>query len=305
MNSKHASANLPIHLAVIGGTGLADRLVSGFAEISESVTVDTPFGQPSAPIQTGFLPDGRTRLSLLARHGEGHLLNPGHVPYRANIFALKKLGVTHLIASGAVGSLRDTIHPGEVALVNQFIDKTHGRASTFFDHAAVHVEFSQPCCPVMRQWIIDASSQLQLNCHSNATYVCMEGPAFSTRAESEVHRQWGGDLIGMTALPEAKLAREAEIAYALVALPTDYDAWRQHDHDIPHESLLAEIIGNLKKATDACVQLIRQSLEDISFLQENPSPAHDALALAIWSDKSKIDPNEIERLAPLWGRYFQ
>jgi len=305
MKSESASPDSPIHLAIVGGTGLADRLVAGFAEVSESIAVDTPFGEPSAPIQTGLLPDGRTRLSLLARHGEEHLLNPNRVPYRANIFALKKIGVTHLIASGAVGSLRDTIHPGEIALVNQFIDKTHNRASTFFENAAVHVEFSQPCCPVMRQWLIDAAAQLQINYHSNATYVCMEGPAFSTKAESEMHRQWGGDLIGMTALPEAKLAREAEIAYALIALPTDYDAWRQHDHDIPHDSLLAEIMGNLNEATDACVQLIRKSLEDVSFLQKNKSPAYEALSLAIWSDKSKIDTAEIERLKPLWGKYFQ
>ena len=306
-----------VHLAIIGGTGLADQLFGGtvdddtgggFAEHAESTCPDTPFGKPSGVIRTGVLPSDplRTKISLLARHGAGHLLNPSRVPYRANIFALKELGVTHLIASGAVGSLREKFRPGSVALVDQFIDKTVGRASTFFEKAAVHVEFSQPCCPVMGRWLLGAAGKLEdIECHERATYVCMEGPAFSTRAESEMHRGWGGDLIGMTALPEAKLAREAEIAYALIALPTDYDAWRQPaDEDRTHASLLEEIIGNLNRATSACVQLIRKALTDVSPLAAERSPASDALGLAIWSEKSKIEEEEISRLGVLWGRYF-
>ena len=295
----------PIHIAIIGGTGLADHLLTDFPEINQSVNPQTPFGQPSAPIRTGTLHNNENiTISLLARHGEGHLLNPGQVPYRANIFALKQIGVTHLIASGAVGSLRENIHPGEVALVNQFIDKTHSRKSSFYEHAAVHVEFSQPCCPIMRKWLINSAQHIDIKVHDAATYVCMEGPAFSTKAESDMHRAWGGDLIGMTALPEAKLAREAEIAYALIALPTDYDAWKQHEKDIPHDSLLTEIIGNLNNATNACVQLIRSALENPAPLVQEKSPAHDALALAIWSDKSKIHSEEIKRLNALWGKYF-
>ncbi|MBL1217181.1 MAG: S-methyl-5'-thioadenosine phosphorylase [Planctomycetes bacterium] len=295
-----------VHIGIIGGTGLGEHLFGNdraLGTLSESSCPETPFGTPSGPIETGTLADG-TRLSLLARHGEGHVLNPHEVPYRANVYALKMLGVTHVIASGAVGSLREQIQPGHVALVDQFIDKTDGRPRTFYHEAAVHVEFADPCCPVMRKWLSDAAQAAGIAVHETATYVCMEGPAFSTRAESEMHRQWGGDLIGMTALPEARLAREAELAYALVALPTDYDCWKQHDAPTG-ESLLQEIIANLETATSACVALIKQALSDTTSLQQEVSPAHRALDLAIWSDKSKIDPAEVQRLHALWGRCFE
>lgn len=291
-----------IVLGIIGGSGLGERLADAFGASLRPVNIETPFGVPSGPILTGQL--SAARVAVLARHGEGHLLNPGAVPYRANIFALKTLGVTHLIASGATGSLRENIHPGEIVLVDQFIDKTIGRARTFYENAAVHVEFGEPVCPVMRRWLAQAAEQEDLHCHDGGTYVCMEGPAFSTRAESEMHRAWGGDLIGMTALPEARLAREAEIAYALIGLPTDYDCWRPIPVGANRASLLGEIIGNLHRASEASVQLIRAALRDTSILRHTPSPAHDALALAIWSDKSRIDPAEIERLRPLWGRYL-
>lgn len=303
------STENPIHLGIIGGSGLAEQFFAdeiGFADGLESVWPTTPFGKPSAPIQTGRLRggSGEVMISLLARHGEGHVLNPTQVPYRANIFALKELGVTHLIASGAVGSLREELAPGSVVLVDQFIDKTAVRARTFFESAAVHVEFAEPCCPVMRRWLLAAGRDLEIVCHARATYVCMEGPAFSTRAESELHRQWGGDLIGMTALPEARLAREAEIAYALIALPTDYDAWRIPTAGGAADSLLAEIIGNLNRSSSACIELIRKALEEVAVLAAERSPAADALGLAIWSDKAKIEAAEIARLRPLWGRYF-
>ncbi len=291
-----------IVLGVIGGSGLGERLADAFGASLHPMNVDTPFGAPSGPILTGHLLG--TSVAILARHGEGHLLNPGAVPYRANIFALKMLGVTHLIASGATGSLRENIHPGDIVLVDQFIDKTIGRARTFFEHAAVHVEFADPVCPVMRRWLADAAESEGLHCHNGGTYVCMEGPAFSTRAESEMHRAWGGDLIGMTALPEARLAREAEIAYALIGLPTDYDCWRPLPEGVSHASLLGEIISNMQRASEASVQLIRAAMRDTSMLRQTPSPAHEALALAIWSDKTRLDPAEIERLGPLWGRHF-
>lgn len=309
-----------IHIGIIGGTGLAERLFDGlgnqqqqkqqqqFDKSRQYITVETPFGYPSCPIQTSVQEDG-VKLSILARHGDGHILNPGTIPYRANIYALKKLGVTHIIASGATGSLQENIHPGDIVLVDQFIDKTENRERTFYDNAAVHIEFSEPCCPVMHSWLIHAAEKSGLNYHKKGTYICMEGPAFSTRAESHMHRKWGGDLIGMTALPEARLVREAEIAYALVALPTDYDCWKipphnVHQSDSTNESLLEEIIGNLNKAAEASLTLIQTALSDISILQQNPSPAHDALELAIWSDKSKIDPCEVEKLKLLWGRWM-
>jgi len=301
----------PIHIGIIGGTGLGERLVeAGFIDdVRSEVAPATPFGSPSGPILQGRLPDG-TPVSMLARHGEGHRFNPRAVPYRANVFAFKALGVTHLIASGATGSLQEHIHPGQIVLVDQFIDRTDGRDRTFYERAAVHVEFSEPTCPVMQSWLIEAAKRTDIHLHERGTYVCMEGPAFSTRAESEMHRQWGGDVIGMTALPEAKLAREAEIAYALIALPTDYDCWKRpevdgSDSDEASSSILESVLANLNRAADASVKLISEALTDVSRLAEQPSPGHTALAMAIWSDRSAIDSDEVERLGVLWSGCFE
>ncbi len=293
-----------LKIGLIGGSGLGAALG---AEQGERVEVDTPFGKPSSAIvQTEM---SGTEVAILQRHGPGHTLNPSQVPYRANIYALKQLGVTHIVASGATGSLREDIEPKHLVVPDQVIDKTVGRANTFYEKAAVHVEMSEPFCPVMRRWLLEAAAGLNhLTAHSGGTYVCMEGPAFSTRAESHMHRQWGGDLIGMTAMPEAKLAREAEMAYAMVSLPTDYDCWRPRPTGVEPQDpamLLKEIIGNLEAATANSIELIRAALKDVSLLYENESPAHDALALAIWSDKAQIDRDEVKRLSVLWGRYFE
>jgi len=222
------------------------------------------------------------------------------------MFALKQLGVTHVLASGATGSLRENFAPGQLVIADQVIDKTYKRANTFYEQAAVHVELAQPFCPVLRQWLLDAAARISdgPTVHDGGTYVCMEGPAFSTQAESHMHRAWGGDLIGMTVMPEAKLAREAELAYALIAMPTDYDCWRPHDPGVAAADLLTEIIGNLQKATDANLALMRHALADLSILEATPSPAHSALALGIWSNKQAIPRERITRLAPLWGKYF-
>jgi 5'-methylthioadenosine phosphorylase len=190
-------------------------------------------------------------------------------------------------------------------IADQLIDRTCRRASTFYERAAVHVEFSQPFCPVMRRWLLDAAGRVPgLKTHGRGTYICMEGPAFSTVAESNLHRAWGADVVGMTACPEAKLAREAEMAYALVALPTDYDCWRPHDPGLGQQQLLAEILGNLKAATAASVALLREALRDVALLRAQASPAHEALKLALWSDKARIDAEEVRRLHVLWGKYF-
>ncbi len=290
-----------IKIGLIGGTGLGDALG---AEQGEQRILDTPFGRPSSPIIITRWHD--VDMAIIQRHGPGHLFNPSRVPYRANIFALKKLGVTHIVASGAVGSLRENLKPTDLVIPDQVIDKTHRRDNTFYDHGAVHVEFAEPFCPVMRRWLLAATRQLDgVDVHDGGTYVCMEGPAFSTRAESNMHRHWGGDLIGMTCMPEAKLAREAEIAYALIALPTDYDCWRPHDPDVTAQQLLEEIIGNLNQATDNSVRLIKSALGDVAPLHDTPSPAHDALRLAIWSNKQQIGDEQVQRLDALWGRYFQ
>src|SRR5918993_1210570 len=227
-----------IKIGLIGGSGLGQALLR--QTDGNRHEVDTPFGRPSdAVLETQW---AGVPVFFLSRHGPGHTLSPSQIPYRANIFALKQLGVTHVIASGAVGSLREEFRPRDLVIPDQTIDKTHRRPSTFFEKAAVHVELSEPFCPVLRRTIIEVAKDepvtvespaeappkvaASFKVHDRGCYVCMEGPAFSTRAESLMHRLWGGDLIGMTAMPEAKLAREAEISYALVALVTDYDSWR-------------------------------------------------------------------------------
>lgn len=249
---------------------------------------------------------------LLSRHGPGHVLNPSTVPYRANIFALKALGVTHVLATGAVGSLRNEIRPRDLVVLDQVIDKTSKRANTFFEQAAVHVEFADPFCPVLRKLLIEtAKGVADLRAHERGTYVCMEGPAFSTRAESLMHRLWGGDVVGMTAMPEARLAREAELPYAMLALATDYDCWKTPTHaaGATPESLLGEIIGHLKQASENAMRVLKKAIETIATNEGVRSelgtcPALGALRLGIWSDKVRIPEAEVSRLAPLWGKYF-
>jgi 5'-methylthioadenosine phosphorylase len=314
-----------VRIGVIGGSGLGQLL----ADQGEGRRhhVDTPFGRPSDAILEVEL-EGMP-VFLLARHGPGHVLNPSHVPYRANLFAMKSLGVTHIIASGAVGSLRDEFRPRDLVIADQVIDKTSKRPNTFYERAAVHVEFAEPFCPVLRRMLNQTGAAIASTdgapsptVHPRGCYVCMEGPAFSTRAESLMHRIWGGDLIGMTAMPEAKLAREAEIGYALVALVTDYDCWKQSGlpmrpgqtpepvgHTDP-DLLLKEIIANLRAASDNALRLIRATLARIAASADDraalaDSPARQALRLAIWSEKSAIPQDEVELLGPLWMKYFE
>lgn len=285
-------------VGIIGGTGLGDA-ISARLEDADLEQVDTPFGNPSGPILIGQL--GSSRIAFLARHGTGHNYNPSMVPYAANIFALKKLGVTTLIASGAVGSLQQQIEPGHLILVDQFIDKTFRRQNTFFDDlGAVHCEFAQPCCPRLREKLMVASEKVDTITHADGTYVCMEGPQFSTRAESLMHRAWGADLVGMTAMPEAKLAREAQMCYALVALASDYDCWRQHDPSTDKQSLLSEIIGNLNKATRNAVSLIEQILESDEELCDDSCDCRKSLELAVWTKPEAMNAKTESSLVPLF-----
>jgi len=331
-----------IRVGLIGGSGLGELLRSRAEGTRHEV--QTPFGNPSdAIVETQW--EGLS-VFFLSRHGPGHLLNPSQVPYRANIFALKKLGVTHIIASGAVGSLREEFKPRDLVIPDQIIDKARRRAGTFYEHAAVHVEFAEPFCPVLRRILVEegdagtrgrgdaeknANAEVAsdssvpasprppvpaspFTTHSRGCYVCMEGPAFSTRAESLMHRLWGGDLIGMTCMPEAKLAREAEIAYALIALVTDYDCWKRppvtaaaaQAEAMDPALLLKEIIANLQAASDNAVHLIQRALRRIAANPQelSQSPALSALKLAIWSDKTRIPRDQVELLAPLWVKYF-
>jgi 5'-methylthioadenosine phosphorylase len=287
-------------VGIIGGTGLGEALGTlGQGEVRE---VDTPFGRPSGPITLTEV--SGVPVALLSRHGEGHLLNPSQVPYRANIYALKTLGVTHVIASGAVGSLREEVAPKHLVIPDQVIDRTSRRAGTFFEDLAVHVELAAPFCGGLRNALVKGGAGFPVRIHQGGTYVCMEGPQFSTRAESELHRSWGASLIGMTVMPEAKLAREAELCYALVALPTDYDCWRPHPASLDQAKLIEEILGNVKVATQNAIELIRRSMSHVSALAEKPCSCQSALALAIWSDKGRLSPETRQRLKPLLGKYL-
>jgi 5'-methylthioadenosine phosphorylase len=292
-------------IGIIGGSGLGAALLAG--SVFETRVVETPFGEPSASLLLGEWDS--VPVALLVRHGVGHTFPPSAIPFRANIWALKAVGCKWIIASGAVGSLREEIAPRDLAIADQLIDRTVHRTSSFFAEtgAAVHVEMAEPFCEKLRQLLLEAAKGTNLGgarVHERATYVCMEGPAFSTRAESLMHRQWGGDLIGMTAMPEAKLAREAEISYALVALATDYDCWRPHAAGTDRQALLAEIIGNVKAATENAMRLIRAAIPLIWEARGEHFDAHDALKLAIWTDKSKISEPDRKRLGLLWSRYM-
>jgi 5'-methylthioadenosine phosphorylase len=287
-------------IGIIGGSGLGDALHADSE--GRGVRPETPFGLPSsAIIETNWK---GVEIALLNRHGDGHLIPPSKVPYRANIYALKALGCTHVIASGAVGSLREALAPKHLVIPDQVIDKTHRRIPTFFDTLAAHIEFSAPFCPILRQHLLDCADAADTVVHDGGTYVCMEGPAFSTRAESEMHRQWGGDLIGMTVMPEAKLAREAELAYAMVALPSDYDCWRPLPADLGKHELLKEIIGNLTEATRNAVALIKSAVQRFDAIADTPSPAHSALELGIWSDRSLISQKQKDTLGLLVEKYL-
>lgn len=289
-----------MRIGIIGGSGLGDELAKvGGRDV---LAIETPYGPPSAPLELTQWED--IEVVFLSRHGAGHTLSPSVVPYRANIWALKKAGVSAIIASGATGSLREDIEPGDLVLCDQVIDKTYRRAGTFFDDGIVaHIELADPFCPSLRKLLMEAGKAAACQVHHAGTYVCMEGPQFSTRAESHMHRQWGGDLIGMTCMPEAKLAREAEICYAMVALPTDYDCWRPTDPARGHDELLREILGNLHRAVQNALTLIRAAVK-LMPQWESSCGCADALKLAIWSNKDRLPPQVRERLAPIAGRYF-
>ncbi|MBS2030432.1 MAG: S-methyl-5'-thioadenosine phosphorylase [Deltaproteobacteria bacterium] len=286
-------------VGIIGGSGLGQAL--GALGSGETHDVDTPFGKPSQPIVVTEV-EG-VRIALLARHGQGHRHSPTFVPYRANIFAMKKLGVTHVLASAASGSLKEEIAPRDLVVVDQAIDKTFRRPNTFFDELAVHTELASPFCPTLRGLMLAAAPKVKAKVHTQGTYVCMEGPGFSTRAESELHRSWGAELIGMTLLPEAKLAREAELCYAAVGLATDYDCWRPPEHEVDKLKLLEEIIGNLKSATANALELLRATLPAVGQLQPGTCACASALAQAIWTDKNAISPEVKSKLAPIIGKY--
>ncbi|HXV61453.1 MAG TPA: S-methyl-5'-thioadenosine phosphorylase, partial [Vicinamibacteria bacterium] len=263
----------------------------------ETVELETPFGKPSAPYVLGQL-EGKP-VAFLARHGEGHRLLPSELNFRANLFGFKLLGVEHVLSASAVGSLREDIHPLDVVVPDQFIDRTRGRVSTFFGNGiAAHVEFSRPFCQRLSNLVHEAGIEAGARMHRGGIYVCIEGPQFSTLAESELYRSWGGHIIGMTNLQEAKLAREAEMSYATLALVTDYDCWH-----VSHASVTVEqVIENLFKNAEAARQIITRTIARLDLTE--PSPHANALATSIITQRDFI-PEHIKRdLAPLIGKYI-
>lgn len=291
----------PPRLGIIGGTGLGQVLTQQTTGTEEDL--DTPFGSPSGPIITTEWHS--VPIAFIARHGRGHLLNPSSVPYRANIHALKQLGVTHIIASGACGSLVEHIEPRHLVIPDQVIDKTFKRASSFFDgDLAIHVDFAYPFCEKLRQLLLSAAANIDTKVHDSGTYICMEGPQFSTRAESLLYRSWSAHLVGMTCMPEAKLAREAEICYAMVALATDYDCWKPHPGDTDKHALMNEIIGHVNATTENAFKLISQAVMNAGSLLEAKCEHHQALELGIWSDKSEVTDPVLEKYRLLIEKYI-
>ncbi len=231
-------------VAVIGGSGLYE--MDGLENVRET-RVSTPFGRPSDVVMLGTL-SGK-RVAFLSRHGRGHRLIPSMINYRANVYALKSLGVTKILSVSAVGSMKEGIHPGHMVLPDQFIDRTTKRLSTFFDQGLVaHVTFADPICHALAERLGEAARSAGATFHAGGTYLCIEGPQFSTKAESLLYRQWGVDIIGMTNATEAKLAREAEICYATLALVTDYDCWRQSEEPVSVEAILSVMHANVAQA---------------------------------------------------------
>jgi 5'-methylthioadenosine phosphorylase len=242
-------------VGVIGGSGLYE--MKGL-EVLEKIKLDTPFGEPSDEYILGTV-EG-IRMVFLPRHGKGHRLLPTELNYRANIYGMKKLGVEWIISVSAVGSMRENIRPGDILIPNQFFDRTSKRVSTFFGNGIVaHVAFADPVCPQLSSILFSVGKELGASMHMGGTYICMEGPQFSTRAESNIYRIWGVDVIGMTNIPEAKLAREAEICYATMALITDYDCWHEHEEDVTIEAVL-EIMN---KNTEMAQKIIKETVKKI------------------------------------------
>ncbi len=282
-------------LAVIGGSGFYE--MDALREIVEWEP-ETPFGPTSAPITLGTLYE--KRVAFLPRHGLGHTLTPGEIPVRANIWALKSLGVQGIFAVSAVGSLQQEIAPLDMVVPDQIIDRTRrDRPFSFFGNGVVaHVGFADPFCPDLSARLVGAAESLGKTVHSGGTYICMEGPLFSTRAESRMYRSWGASIIGMTAIPEAKLAREAEIAYAMLATATDYDVWHESEADVTAEMVVQTLLKNVDTAKQLVASVIQELPDDWV------STAKGALENAIVTDPAKVPLRVRHDLAPIIGSYL-
>jgi 5'-methylthioadenosine phosphorylase len=282
-------------IGVIGGSGVYD--LDGLTDVRE-VELSTPFGAPSDAYITGSLHGAR--MVFLPRHGRGHRISPSEINFRANLWGMKKLGVRRIVSLSAVGSMREDIHPGHFVVIDQFFDRTLHRADTFFtDGVVAHVMFADPVCARVRAPLVATGKALGLTVHDGGTYINMEGPQFSTRAESRIYRGWGVDVIGMTNLQEAKLAREAEICYTTIAMVTDYDCWHQ-DHDAV---TVTDIIRVLNQNAENACKVIAAAVKAMP--AERACKCGTALAHALITDRKLVPPDTIKKLGPIVANYFK
>ncbi|MEM1350281.1 MAG: S-methyl-5'-thioadenosine phosphorylase [Myxococcota bacterium] len=284
-----------VPVGIIGGSGLYE--IEGF-EVLHELDVDTPYGAPSAKVLLGNL-EG-VRVAFLPRHGKNHEFSPSSVPYRANIWAMKRLGVFWLMTVNAVGSLKEEIAPGHFVIPDQIIDKTTKRPNTMYDEFVAHASLSHPFHPMLREVLLEATRACGVTVHDGGTYVAMEGPAFSTIAESNLHRQWGAELIGMTAMPEARLAREAEICYAGVCLATDYDVWREGEDEVDVTGVLEVLKQNVTNAK----RVLKAAVGKIPFGREEECDASRALQYAIVTKPGAISELVRQRYALVLDKYL-
>ncbi len=281
-------------VGVIGGSGLYE--MEGLEEV-ERISLMTPFGTPSDVFVTGRI--GGIKVVFLPRHGRGHRIAPSFVNYRANIYGMKVQGVEWIIGVSAVGSMKESIRPGDMVIPDQFIDRTTSRPSTFFSDGVVgHVGFADPVCPVLSQTLFESGKEIGATVQKDGTYLCMEGPQFSTRAESRLHRSWGVDVIGMTNLPEAKLAREAEICYATIAFATDYDCW----HDEAADVSIAEVLRILAQSAETAKRTIRHAIRKLP--DQRSCVCSTALKHALITEKTAIPEKTKKDLEPIIGKYM-
>ncbi|EFC48943.1 5'-methylthioadenosine phosphorylase [Naegleria gruberi] len=299
MAAVDLSAYPRVDLAFIGGTGLSKA--EGLENVITVEPFETPFGKPSSPIVIGTI-NGLT-VAFLCRHGLSHSVQPTDVPYRANIFALKSLGANNLVSFGAVGSLQEELAPKHFVVVDQFIDRTKFRQSenTFYDREGLvaHVSFGEPTCKTLSQLVVDSCSRIETipKTHATGTYVCMEGPCFSSRAESKMYRMWGGSIIGMTCLQEAKLAREAEMAFACVGMVTDYDAWKDEAEPVTVE----EVVKILHDNGDNARRVIQEVAKSFTKFE---SSAHSAMKFSLLKPASSLSDDLKKTYAPILAKYY-
>ncbi len=282
-------------IGIIGGSGLYN--IEGIKNV-EAVSIDTPFGMPSDCFMVGTL-EGR-KVAFLPRHGRGHTIMPSELNFRANIYGMKKLGVEHIIAVSAVGSMKEEIRPLDIVIPDQFFDRTRGRISTFFGEGIVgHVSFADPVCKVLADTLYNAAQSVGVQAHKGGTYLCMEGPLFSTRAESNVYRQWGVSVIGMTNLQEAKLAREAEICYSTLAMATDYDCWHVGEEAVTLEM----VISNLNKNAETAKRILKIAIPKIE--RKRNCECATAVQNAIVTQKNLIPDTTKKKLDVIFGKYIR